>query len=388
MKATRHVEHKIPFIEDPFIMSVALMIGMLIGAGILAMPYVIYQAGFWTGMLVLAFIGFAILFMHLYVGEVVLRTNGKHQLVGYVEKYLGKNAKHILTFSTIFMINGALIAYILGEGVALKSVFGGDGFVFSMAFFVIMAVLVFFSLKVLTESEVVIGLAMIIMVLLVCFLSSFYVDFKNFQGFDIKNFFIPYGIIFFAVVGGGAVPPMKALLEKRKKDLKKAILLGTLIPLGIYALFSIIVIGVVGENFNVLTQGVATVALGAVLGKNMNVFVNLFAVFSMATSFIAMALMMKWVYQYDYKMKKHLAWALTCIIPLILVLLNVTTFVRVLALIGAIGGGVEGIMIVLMHYKAKKMGDREPEYSLPNNVFISALLISVFVIGLVITVLM
>jgi len=234
----------------------------------------------------------------------------------------------------------------------------------------------------------VIGMAMLVMVLLVCFLSSFHVDFKNFQGFDLKNFFIPYGIIFFAMVGGGAVPPMKALLEKRKHDLKKAILLGTLIPLGVYALFSIIVIGVVGENFNILTQGVATVALGAVLGKNMNVFVNLFAVFSMATSFIAMALMMKWVYQYDYKINKYLAWLLTCIIPLVLVLLNVTTFIRVLALIGAIGGGVEGIMIVLMHYRAKKMGDRKPEYSLPNNFFISALLISVFVIGLVVTVLM
>jgi len=387
MKATRDIKYKLPLVEDPFIMSVALMIGMLIGAGILAMPYVIYQAGFWTGMLVLVFIGFAILFMHLYVGEVVLRTNGKHQLVGYVEKYLGKNAKHILTFSTIFMINGALIAYILGEGVALKSVFGGNSFVFSMAFFIIMAVLVFFSLKFITSSEVLIGLTMIVMVLLVCFLSSFHVDFKNFQGFDLKNFFIPYGIIFFAVVGGGAVPPMKVLLEKRKKDLKKAILLGTLIPLGVYALFSIIVIGVVGKNFNLLTQGVATVALGAVLGKNMNIFVNLFAVFSMATSFIAMALMMKWVYQYDYKMNKHLAWFLTCVIPLVLVLLNITTFVRVLALIGAIGGGIEGIMIVLMHYKAKKFGDREPEYSLPNNLFISALLISMFTLGMIVTIL-
>ena len=104
MKAIRFVEHKIPFFKDPLARAVALMVGMIIGAGILAMPYVIYLAGFWTGMLVLAFIGVAIMFMHLYVGEVVLRTNGRHQLVGYVERYLGKKAKHILSFSIIFMV--------------------------------------------------------------------------------------------------------------------------------------------------------------------------------------------------------------------------------------------------------------------------------------------
>lgn len=388
MKAVRVLELRIPFFKDPFIKSVALMVGMIIGAGILAMPYVIYQAGFWTGVLVLAFITFAILFMHLYIGEIVLRTKGRHQLVGYVEKYLGRKAKHILAFSMLFMINGGLIAYILGEGSALKAIFGGNDFVLSMAFFAVMAVLVFFGLKAVADSEIAIGLAMIITILLICFFSSFHVKLDNFHGFDITKFFIPYGVIFFSIVGGGAVPPMKALLEKSKNKLKKAIVIGTLIPLVVYALFSIIVIGVVGKTFNVLEQGVATVALGLVLGKYMNVFANLFAVFSMATSFIAMALIMKWVYQYDYKLSKNLAWFLTCAVPLVLVLLNVTTFVRVLALIGAVGGGIEGVMIILMHYKAKKFGDRKPEYSLPSNFFISSLLICMFIIGIIVTVVM
>lgn len=388
MKATRFIDLKVSLFKDPFIQSIALMIGMIIGAGILAMPYVIYKAGFWTGMLVLAFITFAILFMHLYIGEIVLRTKGRHQLAGYVEKYLGKKAKHVLAFSMLFMINGGLIAYILGEGSALKAIFSGNDFFLSMAFFVIMAIFVFFGLRASANYEIVIGLAMIVTVSLICFFSSFHISLDNFHGFDITKFFIPYGVIFFSIVGGGAVPPMKALLEKNKHKLKKAIILGTLIPLIIYALFSIIVIGVVGDAFNVLEQGVATVALGLVLGKYMNVFANLFAVFSMATSFIAMALIMKWIYQYDYKLNKNLAWFLTCAVPLILVLLNVTTFVRVLALIGAVGGGIEGVMIILMHYKAKKFGDRKPEYSLPSNFFISSLLICMFVAGIIVTVVM
>ena len=388
MKAIRFEKHKIPFFKNPVLKAIAIMVGMLVGAGILAMPYVIYQAGFWTGLLVLAFIGFAIMFLHLYIGEIVLRTKGKHQLSGYVEKYLGKKAKHIFTFSVIFMINGGLIAYILGEGVALKALFGGSDFVFSLVFFVVMAFLTFFGFKIITNSEMVIVFGMIITILLICIFSAFHIDFNNFQGFDIKKFFIPYGVIFFSIVGGGAIPPMKALLENHKAKLKKVIIIGTLLTLLIYALFSVIVVGVVGDTFNILEQGVATVALGFVLGKYMNLFVNLFAVFSMATSFLAMVLIMKWVYAYDYKMNKRLAWFITCMVPLILVLLNVTTFVRVLALIGAIGGGIEGTMILLMHYKAKKLGDRKPEYSLSSNIFISALLICMFIIGIIITVMM
>jgi len=385
LKAERIETPKIPFFENPMARAIAFMIGMLIGAGILAMPAVIYQSGFWTGMLVLAFICFAITLMHLYVGEVTLRTKGTHQMAGYVEKYLGKTAKHILTLSMIFMLNGGMVAYIIGEGAALKSIFGGNDFLFSMVFFIIMTIIIFFSLRVIVNSELAIGLAMVTTILIICGISAFNINFNNFQGFDVTKFFIPYGIIFFSIVGGSAVPVMKEELKKNKKALKTAIIWATLGTMAVYALFSIVVIGVVGDTFNNLEHGVATVALGMVLGKYMNIFGNLFAVLSMATSFIAMATVMKWVYRYDYKMNKHLAWLVTCMIPIIIVLLNVTTFLRVLALIGAIGGGIEGIMIVLMHRKAKKMGERKPEYSIPNNIFISSLLILVFIIGLIVT---
>ncbi len=362
------------------------MVGMLIGAGILAMPYVIYQAGFWTGMLVLFFIGFSVLLMHLYIGEIVLRTKGKHQLVGYVEKYLGKKAKYILTFSLFFMLNGGLAAYILGGGAALKALLGGNEFFWSLIFFSVLAVIVFFDLKAVSGSEVLIGSAMIITIALICVLSVPSMDVNNLKGFNLSKFFIPYGVIFFSIVGGGAVPQIRAELKNNKKKLKKAVILGTLIPLGIYALFSLVVIAVVGQSFDMLDQGVATVALGFVLGSYMNWFVNLFAVFSIATSFLSMVLIMKWVYQYDYKLNKKIAWGVSCIIPLIIVLLNWTTFVRILGLIGAVGGGVEGIMIILMHYKAKKFGERKPEYEISSNFFISGLLICIFIIGIIATI--
>jgi hypothetical protein len=49
---------------------------------------------------------------------------------------------------------------------------------------------------------------------------------------------------------------------------------------------------------------------------------------------------------------------------------------------GAISGGVAGILILLMNIKAKKKGERKPEYSIPINWFIIGALALIFLIGI------
>ena len=62
--------------------AVATMIGTIIGAGVLGIPYVIAKAGFVTGIIVIVGLGLLMMLMFLYFGEVVLRTKGKHQMTG------------------------------------------------------------------------------------------------------------------------------------------------------------------------------------------------------------------------------------------------------------------------------------------------------------------
>ncbi len=69
--------------------AIATLIGTIIGAGVLGLPYVISQAGFNLGLILILIIGLAVLYMNLFYGEVVLRTKTAHQLAGYAEKYLG-----------------------------------------------------------------------------------------------------------------------------------------------------------------------------------------------------------------------------------------------------------------------------------------------------------
>ena len=54
--------------------AIAIMVGTIIGAGIFGIPYVIYQAGFLTGILLMFIIAAAICLIHLYIGEISLST--------------------------------------------------------------------------------------------------------------------------------------------------------------------------------------------------------------------------------------------------------------------------------------------------------------------------
>jgi amino acid permease len=369
-----------------FLKAIAILVGTIIGAGILGIPAVIAKAGFFTGIVSIFFLGAAILILHLYLGEICLRTKKRHELTGYAEKYLGKWGKRFMAFSMVFSIYGALVAYLIGEGEILSSIFGGGNpLYYSIGFFIVMVVLVYSGLKIIGKSELIMNIFMIGIILVISILSFKYFDISNISGFYFNKLFIPYGVIFFAFIGTTAIPELKEILIKNRREVKKAIIIGTAIPIIIYALFSFMIIGVVGNNFLKLgpSQEIATIALGLFSSDLINLFANIFAIFSMATSFLALALALKWMFHYDYGINKKISWGLTVSIPFVIALFNLTTFVETLGIVGAVGGGIEGTLIVLMYHKAKQKGERKPEYSLKYHPLISWLLFGMFVFGMI-----
>ena len=136
-----------------FYEAIATLTGCIIGAGIFGIPYVVVRAGFWTGMLMILVLGLAALSIHLLTGEVALRSNTCHQLVGYAEKYLGKKGKYFMTASMVIGVYGAMIAYTLGVTQSLFSVFGGSPWLWAVLFYAVMTILLHGGLGVLEKSE-------------------------------------------------------------------------------------------------------------------------------------------------------------------------------------------------------------------------------------------
>jgi len=371
--------------------AVATFVGTVIGAGILGVPYVIAQAGFWTGIFMIFILGIVSAILYLYLGETVLRTNGKHQLTGYAEKYLGKPGKYLMSFSMLVGIYGALIAYIIGEGTTFASLLGIQNTVlitilglsitaeilFSIIFFIVMAIIIREGLDAVGLSEMYLLPIMIGIIIIISFIALPFIKPSNLTEFSVGKMLLPYGVIFFAYLGATAVPEMQQELIKYKKNLKKAIMIGVAIPFCLYILFATAVVGVSGLS----TTQVATIGLGEQIGSFMLIFGNIFAMCAMATSFLALGLALQQMYEYDFKLGKKLSWFLTCFPPLGVALSGITSFVGVIALGGIVAGGIDGVLIILMTHIAKSKGDRKPEYTMPMHWIFSLFLITIFILG-------
>jgi tyrosine-specific transport protein len=363
--------------------AIATLVGCIIGAGILGIPYVVAQAGFLTGLVNIIALGLVLMLTHLYLGEIVLRTKGNHQLTGLAEKYTGKLGKYFMFISMIVGIYGAIVAYTLGSGEALASIFGMDPLFWSIVFFGILSWLVYIGLDAIEKSEAFAMPLVIVIVILIFALAIPRINLANLSGFNFSRILLPYGVVLFAFLGTAAIPEMKEELGKYRKDLKKAIIIGNLIPLVIYILFAVAIVGVLGIN----TQEIGALGLAAILGEKMMFIGALFALCTMSTSFLALGLALKELFMYDYNIRRNTAWLLTCFVPLLLFLLiklcNVASFISVLNITGVVTGAIIGILVALMALNAKKKGERKPEYSIRINWLIAALLIIIFGLGAV-----
>lgn len=368
--------------------AIAAMVGAIIGAGVLGIPYVFAKSGILLGLGNLFFIGAVVLLMNLMLGEVTLRTRKSHMLPKLAEIFLGKTGK-ILIFAALFIgIWGAMIAYLIGVGESMAAIYGystlfgiSANLVFSLLFFVLASSLVYFGLKIVTKSEIILASATVLVVVALCIWGALKINLTNLTTINLSYIFLPYGVVLFAILGTSALPEVRRILEKDKKIIKKTIAIGVLIPLILYAIFALIVVGITGAA----TTEIATIGLGESLGPIAILLGNLFAIFAMASSYVILGLALKDSLTDGLKIKHWHAFALTISIPLIVFLLGVKSFIGVIGTTGAIAGGLDGIIVALIWRAAKKKGQRKPEYSIKWGAVASYLLLAVFSLGIIYT---
>ncbi len=352
--------------------------GTCIGAGVLGIPYIAAQAGFFITLIYIIGIGLITYLINLYLGEVSLRTKENHQIIGYAEKYIGKKGKRLMEFATIFGIYSAIIAYMIGVGESISFLISGTtqyATIFGIFFGIIMSWLLWSGKNSLKKYEKIgVGIIFGLLILIIIFFIP-NVEFNNLLGFNAANIFLPFGIILFALKSIDSIPEIRMILGKDKKKLKKIILIGTIISVSFYILFSLIVVGFMGQN----TPEVATLALG-------KVFVVL-GMFTMFTSYLSLGTSLEDDFIFDEHFKKNKSWILSSMVPVILFIFiqifDIFSFTKILGIGGVVSGGLASILILEMNKHAKKKGKRKPEYSLKINNFIIILLSIIFITGVI-----
>lgn len=366
-----------------FLYATTALAGTMIGVGIFGLPFAFAKAGFAVGIIFLIFVAALTLLVDLMYGEVVLRTEAKHQLVGYTKFYLGGGYQKIIFFAAVFTGYAALLAYIIIAGDFLNTIFARFFFspleTYSVLFFSILTVFVFLGIKTVSWVELLVsGLLVLTVVLMVAF-GARALQFDYFRSYNPEYWFLPYGVLLFAFAGLLAIPIQRQILHNQEEKIPRAVT-SAVIGVGIlYLLFAFFVVGVSGEG----TTPDAISGLYEALGPNITLIGAVFGVFAVTTSFLMLGTGLLEIFHYDFKIHRIKAWALVVFPPLILYLLGIRTFVNVIGLAGAVALGIEGVILVLLYSKAKEYGNRVPEYSLNLPRWLLYLIMILFTAGVV-----
>ncbi len=367
----------------PFIRSTSVLVGTIVGAGIFGLPYAFAKSGFIIGLFYLLVLAVVFLITKLCYAEIILRTQDDLEMPGYVSRYLGKKGKVLITCSLILGIYGALTAYLIGVGEFLFSILnplvGGSQIFWSLVFWVIASYFVLRGIGIVSQIEMIMALGLIFIVLLVFVLSYPYLDLNNLKTINFRDFLFPYGVVLFALGGASALPTMRRILGPKTNLIKKSIVLGTLIPILIYIIFCFSVIGVSGLN----TSETALTGLAKLTNGRVLLIGGIFGILAMTTSFLALGFILRELIHRDYKVPLIPAWSLTVLIPILLFLLGLRSFILVISFAGGILSGIQGIVLIAAYYKAKIQGDRAPEFSFNLAKPIAYFIYLIFILGII-----
>lgn len=364
--------------------AVLMLSGMIIGAGMFAIPFAFLRAGFLLGFGELLILTVIVVFLHRMYGDIVLDTDARHRMPGYVARYLGPRARGIAWCSAVFGISGSLFVYVLLGARFLDNLFGGVFALPGGAWVVMLvasgALITRFPLK---KEAVINGVLTFLLfgliVLLVVFLLP-KVDARHFFGINGSHLFTPYGVLLFALSGAVVIPDVVGVAGRERKKIYRVITLGTIIPAFLYFLFAVAVVGASGSAVTedaisglVRIDGVWLVGIGSAIG--------FLAVY---TSFVVLNSSFQSLLAFDVGLSPLAAWGIGSLVPLALWAAGIHNIVRVISVVGAVGMGIDSLLIIAAHHAMQRKRGIVPSLpALVGNAAVASIILAGVVYGVV-----
>lgn len=339
-----------------FFYAVSVLSGTIIGAGLFALPYIAAQVGFGVILFYLLFLGVISILVHYFFAELALKTDDHNRLPGFAKIHFGSKTKNLAVFTGIMTLMGAMLAYIILGGQFLFELlvpfFGGNEVLYTLIYFILGSILIFFGIKAIERIEF-LGVVGFVMVLILIGFRG-WSEMQPITLFQIgenlnANLFLPYGAVLFSLWGAALIPEVEELLAGEKEKIRKVIPVSIILSILIYIVFTIIVVGITGDN----TTQEAIVGLINHLDNGVIALALVFGLLATFTSFVTLALTLKKILWYDLGLSKNFSWALITFLPISLFLIGVNDYIGVISVVGAVFLAIEAILITLMYQKYK-----------------------------------
>lgn len=382
--------------------GILLVAGTTIGAGMLALPVATGLAGFFPSIVLFVFYWLYMTFTALLMLEVNLGMEEHTNLITMAKKTLGKTGQIVSWMIYLFLLYTLTTAYIAGGGRILidfaREITGFDlpSWAGPLPLLIIFGFFVYQGARSVDYANriLMIGLT-IAYVLIVIFLTP-YVQLPLLQYGDWAFVWMSIPIVSTSFGFHIIIPTLTDYLHRDVKQLRRVILIGSVIPLLVYIVWEFIALGIIplkGEP-GLITgyqQGIdGATLLSQLLGHSeLSLLARFFSLFAIITSFLGVSLSLRDFLADGLKIRKSpkgklILYLLTFIPPLLLTVTDPRAFLNALEYAGAFGVvTLLGLLPVLMVWRGRYKQKYISSYQAPGGkvaLFI-ALLISLGVIG-------
>jgi tyrosine-specific transport protein len=338
-----------------FLEAVLILSGMIIGVGMFGIPFSFLKAGFWLGTFELAALTGVMVLIHLLYARIIIETPSSHRLPGYVRLHLGGRAEILATLVSFFGITGSLLAYILVGSIFLNNIFenfwtGSSEFLWAVVITASGALITLFTLK---KEALINGILTAILIGFlgyIIFLLFSQVQPEHFAGVNLKEFFLPYGVLLFALSGSAAIPNLVGLLSRNREKINRAVIIGTIIPAIVYFFFALAVVGATGSS----TSEEALAGLKGLVSGGVILVVSLVGFLAVFTSYIILNSNAQALLELDFRFPQKAAWLLASLVPFILYAVGIQNFILIIGAVGAVAGGIEVGLIIAAYHRIRK----------------------------------
>lgn len=386
-----------------FLGGILLVAGTTIGAGMLALPVATGLAGFIPSITLfilywgyMTFTAFLILEVNLWMGA---HTN----LVTMARKTLGRGGALCSWLVYLFLLYTLTTAYIAGSGPIFLDFFyqlTGWSLPLYLGPLPLLAIFGFFVYQGTRSVDYMNRLLMLGLMVAYCAMVAFlapHVQVSLLERSSWNSIWVAISIISTSFGFHIIIPTLTDYLERDTKQLRRVILIGSLIPLIVYILWEWLTLGIIPlEGRDGLVAGYQAGLDGATLlslflgHSKLSLLASIFSLFAIVTSFLGVSLSLSDFLADGLKIQKNrrgrlILYGLTFLPPLIFTLIDPQAFLHALEYAGAFGVvTLLGLLPVLMVWSGRYKQQRESTFKVPGGkiALLIALIISLLVIGL------
>lgn len=360
-----------------------IIVGTMIGGGILALPIITAKLGFVIGSILIILVWSIMTYTAIVIADISCSMPYGSSFKTIAEEYLGKAGGVVASIAFLVLMYFISTAYISAAASSLSTTFPNiNENISSLLFVIIFGSIVVLGTRFVDYANRFFIILKILVLVILCIVFNKYIEAKNLFVAPVDlgaSLILAIPVFTTSFTSHIIVPALSDYLSKNAKDMKKIIIIGSIIPLILYIIWVSTILGVlplhgavsfmdsifnhipvdkanIGDILTALGDKVRTPVTSAVL--------HIFTYVAIMTSFLSVNLSL-FHFNLDtyklYKAKKIIGYSiatlLTFAVPLIINQLDPDIFIYAMTCVGLSIAVLLMIMPALMALKINNLGE-------------------------------